>query len=257
MTISAEEIKAFAIDEGVDIVGVGDVKNVPNSEPLRPPQRLLPSATSVIVFGTAMLDGILDSGNWYVGSGQALTLYQELARIGYRIGRKLEKEGYKAVMVGPSDPHEISPETKGLVGEVSHKHCGYAAGIGIIGRNRLLVTKQHGPRLNLATVVTDAPLTPDPIMETDFCSGCRSCIDACPINAISDDEVVDTRACLRHVTLYDGGKAIRYITKILDKPVEEQVRALRDLEFYKYYHHMNFGLSYNCISCALECPIGK
>ena len=47
MTISADDLKAYAINEGADIVGIGDVKNVPDSEPLRPPQRLLPGATSV------------------------------------------------------------------------------------------------------------------------------------------------------------------------------------------------------------------
>ncbi len=70
------------------------------------------------------------------------------------------------------------------------------AGLGELGRMGLLMTPQLGPRVRIAVVTTNAPLTVDdrnydPSVE-DFCRKCLKCADACPVSAISknDKEVI-------------------------------------------------------------------
>jgi reductive dehalogenase len=63
------------------------------------------------------------------------------------------------------------------------------AGLGQLGRMGLLVTPKYGPRVRLAKVITDMPLTPnDPIDfgVTEFCDVCMLCAEECPSGAITD-----------------------------------------------------------------------
>jgi len=65
------------------------------------------------------------------------------------------------------------------------------AGLGEIGRLGLLITPTHGPRVRLAAVTTDLPLTPDeprPFGAQAFCRICRKCADCCPGQAIPRDD---------------------------------------------------------------------
>ena len=65
------------------------------------------------------------------------------------------------------------------------------AGLGEVGRNSLLITKEYGPRLRLGKIFTDLPLVTDrPIRfgVKEFCNICQRCSDACPPKAIPFDE---------------------------------------------------------------------
>jgi reductive dehalogenase len=62
------------------------------------------------------------------------------------------------------------------------------AGLGQLGRNGLLITPEHGPRVRLCKVFTDLPLEPDRPIEfglTDYCRSCNLCAEACEVDAIS------------------------------------------------------------------------
>jgi ferredoxin len=67
------------------------------------------------------------------------------------------------------------------------------AGIGWIGKNRLLITPDHGPRVALATVLTDAPLHPTAAtLPPDGCGPCNLCIRACPVLAYRTESFGET-----------------------------------------------------------------
>ena len=63
------------------------------------------------------------------------------------------------------------------------------AGLGEYGRNGLLITKDHGPRVRIGRIHTDMPLSHDQPVSfgvREFCtSTCRRCANACPPKAIS------------------------------------------------------------------------
>lgn len=63
-----------------------------------------------------------------------------------------------------------------------------AAGLGELGRNGLLITKEYGARVMLQAVIsTDLPLVPDSPPDLgveDFCKVCRKCAVTCPTNSI-------------------------------------------------------------------------
>jgi epoxyqueuosine reductase len=79
---------------------------------------------------------------------------------------------------------DISRTLPGLVGEFSHKTAATKAGLGWIGKNALLVAAGYGCGFRLASVLTDAPLTPGNAVTASRCGTCRACVDACPYGAI-------------------------------------------------------------------------
>ena len=54
------------------------------------------------------------------------------------------------------------------------------AGLGIIGKNRLLITQEHSSYVFLGSLITDSDLTPPPPMEIAHCENCGRCEKACP-----------------------------------------------------------------------------
>jgi reductive dehalogenase len=63
------------------------------------------------------------------------------------------------------------------------------AGLGELGRLGLLITPKYGPRVRLAKVITDMPLTTDvPIRfgVREFCEVCKLCATDCPSGAVTE-----------------------------------------------------------------------
>lgn len=63
------------------------------------------------------------------------------------------------------------------------------AGLGQYGRHGLLITPEFGPRVRIAKIFTDLPLTHDKPIDfgvTEFCNLCRRCSKGCPPKAIPD-----------------------------------------------------------------------
>jgi len=74
------------------------------------------------------------------------------------------------------------------------------AGLGVAGKNGLLVTMKNGPRVRLAAVFTDIVNLPfargNPHgWVRDYCESCNLCVEKCPVDAI----FMETK------TLADGG----------------------------------------------------
>jgi len=253
--LAAEDVKQLALEEGVELVGVAAVNTFPTSVPARPPQGVLPGAKSVIVYGIPMLLGSISS-NTRVATSHTNTVYHELNRIGYQVGRLLEEAGYRAATVGSFLPLEMSKETRGLVGDLSFRHAAVAAGLGVWSRCRLVLNTRWGPRVRYAAVVTDAPLASDSPLEEELCTDCDLCIRACPVGALSIEGTVDTIKCLLQLQQYGQAGFSRFLRDLVAKPIEEQQQALRESLFWNLYQHLAMGIDYECSRCLTACPVG-
>lgn len=110
--------------------------------------------------------------------------------ISLRIAGWIASKGYLALTI----PASLRIDLTKQIGHISHKAIAWAAGIGWIGRNGLLVNPIYGPRLRLGSVLTDMPLQPGKPMKNQ-CGECRACIDSCPSKALkySDFEYYPAR----------------------------------------------------------------
>lgn len=74
------------------------------------------------------------------------------------------------------------------------------SGIGWVGKNANLITKQSGSFYFLAEIICDLELIADH-ETTDHCGTCRKCIDACPTDAIVSDKIIDGSKCISYATI--------------------------------------------------------
>ncbi|MCL9808124.1 tRNA epoxyqueuosine(34) reductase QueG [Flavobacterium luminosum] len=74
------------------------------------------------------------------------------------------------------------------------------SGLGWIGKNSNLITKQVGSFYFIAELIVDLDLEYD-APTTDHCGSCTACIDACPTQAIVQPYVVDGSKCISYFTI--------------------------------------------------------
>ena len=74
------------------------------------------------------------------------------------------------------------------------------SGLGWIGKNTNLISKNVGSFFFLCEIIVDIELDYD-YSTTDHCGTCTACIDACPTNAIVEPYKVDGSRCISYLTI--------------------------------------------------------
>lgn len=182
-----EKVKSQTLEMGADFVGIAPRSRFEYAPEWSHPKNLLPDFHSVIVFGIAMNRGTLEA--WFSKSNRRAQVLadkwalQEVERISFHLSRWLEKQGFKSLFIAQNGHYNVYRGRP----DFSHKHAAVAAGLGNLGCSSLLVHPQFGAAVHLCSVITEAELTPDPMMdnESDPCIDCNACLDICPTRAIS------------------------------------------------------------------------
>lgn len=174
----------------IELIGVASVQTSTSRELRDRAGALLPKAKSAVIFGkeiyrevVSLLKPSKQAGE--AESGELLRVHSDylngrLNRAVHELSILFRQEGYPSLplpAVAPSDQ-------RFLTALLSYKHVAELAGLGTLGRHSLLVTPEFGPRVRLACLLTEASLDPSPMIESDHCSNCDACIQACPAGAI-------------------------------------------------------------------------
>ncbi len=88
---------------------------------------------------------------------------------------------------------------------LAEKALAMRAGLGFVGKNRLLTNSKFGSFLLFGELITNMPLKSDKPIERQECGNCRKCIDACPTGALTEDGF-DARRCISYLTIEHKGR---------------------------------------------------
>lgn len=84
---------------------------------------------------------------------------------------------------------------------VLEKSWAQKSGLGWVGKNGNLITKNDGSFFFIATLITDLELDTDDPFVKDYCGTCTRCIDTCPTEAILPGKVIDGSKCISYFTI--------------------------------------------------------
>ena len=89
------------------------------------------------------------------------------------------------------------------------------SGLGWIGKNTNLISKEFGSFVFIGELIIDLDLEYDHSIK-DYCGTCTKCIDACPTKAITPYQV-DARKCISYLTIEKKGD---FSNEVKDKWIE-------------------------------------
>ncbi|GFH42157.1 epoxyqueuosine reductase [Lactococcus hodotermopsidis] len=105
------------------------------------------------------------------------------------------------------------------------------AGIGFIGKNGLVISKEFGSYMFLGELVTNLNLAPDRPVTYD-CGDCNHCVTSCPTSALNGDSTMNAKRCLSFQTQTTGQLAEEFRVKMKN-------------------------VIYGCDICQIACPYNK
>ncbi len=162
------------------------------------PTKLLPGCRSVIILAV----NYLPKNDTPAPSGEK----SRVAR--YAQGRDYHKVlGRKLKAVAGWLEECSNSESRAFVdtGPVLERAWAEQAGLGWIGKNANLLTREMGSWLLLGEILSTAELQADPGPHADFCGSCTACLEACPTDAIVEPGVVDSNLCISYWTIEHRG----------------------------------------------------
>jgi ferredoxin len=198
-----DDITKMAEGESIPVLGFGPASTMADERPGHRPEDLLPGAQTLICFGLPVPQGVYQTPTYTleaVWRSQNLN-YRRLDTLSMRVAALLEDDGARAVPIYGCLPMGVN-ERGQVVGYLNQIQMGRATGIGVMGKNGLLIHSRYGARLMLGGVVTTADLPEGhyPDIDEPGCSpDCRICADVCPVQAISiEKKRVRIMTCLGH-----------------------------------------------------------
>ena len=124
-------------------------------------------------------------------------------------------------------------EYKGMVdtGALVDTAVAQRAGIGFLGKNGLVISKEYGSYMFLGELITNLEIEPD--QPVDYgCGDCTRCLTSCPTSCLLGDGSMNAKRCLSFQT---------------------QDKGVMDLEFRKKIKTVIYG----CDICQICCPYNK
>lgn len=197
-------VKALAREAGADLVGVASMDRFAHAPADLHPHAVLPDAESVIVIGCRMLRGALKSIEagtyWQAYNCDSYQYINEILapRILRDLNLFLEDRGYTSLPLHnpflPNAGRPVRPGAPAPDSTMSMRVLGVAAGLGELGRSKLFLSREFGPRNRIFGLLTDAVLAPDPLVPPGtICDDCGLCSKACPPDAIPQERSVRIR----------------------------------------------------------------
>jgi len=176
-------------------------------------REMLPGAKTIIIMAQELFPEVIRHLNSKGYRGE-LTLRDAYNSHTSLVSGRLNWQTYRAIKALHHAGYHGFPLADGpfdarfLKGSISYPHLATLAGLGYRGWHSFLITPEYGPRLRLAGVLTDAPLTatkPDHTEES-YCAKCSgACTKICPSGAIKipvDGETyhIDQYACSTYLS---------------------------------------------------------
>lgn len=194
--IDSSGVKHLLRDLGADLCGIAPAERFDGAPAGFRPTDIYEECRSVVVFARKVPGECLFASNCVPYTHVNALVTREVDDLTLAATRVLEEQGIGAVPIPTDDPYEHwEPERAYGRAILSLRHAGQLAGLGVLGRNTLLINERYGNMIQIGAVLLNAELQADPLARYEVCPPrCRLCLDSCPPAAL-DGQTVDQGLC--------------------------------------------------------------
>lgn len=173
------EIKEQLLVQGASLVGFCELEKSPLVD--------FPELKYAVSIAIKLSDAVIKT----IKDRPSISYFHHYRTVNFRLDQlalscvlRLEKGGYQAFPIGASQSDNTVDKNL-FTGVFQHKTAARLSGLGYVGKNALLITKEYGSKVRFCTVLTDCPLQRDRDLLPDLCDDCLLCVKSCPAGAIS------------------------------------------------------------------------
>lgn len=193
--LDSADVRRILHEEGADLCGIAPVDRFAEAPRGFHPLDIYEDCHSVVAFARRVPGGSLAAQSRVPYSRANDQVTAEVDSITFRAALRLEEAGMRCAVIPTDDPYEHwEAERSHGRGILSLRHAGMLAGLGVLGRNTLLITERYGNMVQLGAILTDAELEGDSLADYETCApDCGLCIEACPAWALDGTTVEQSR----------------------------------------------------------------
>jgi epoxyqueuosine reductase QueG len=194
--MNSNDIKKIVLEQGADICGIAPIIRFAGAPEGFHPTDIFERCKSVIVFAKKLPVGANQALSCIPYSYMNEIITRQVDALTFNLCLNFERTGIYVVPIPSDDPYEywLGYEKYGRA-ILSLCHADYLAGLGVMGKNTLLINDKFGNMIQLVAILTDLELEGDPIAEYEGCLiYCTICLDVCPVDTL-DEETVNQKSC--------------------------------------------------------------
>ncbi len=243
---------------GADDVGFVDLETPGLAGQRGNVQRVLPWARTVMVFVRRLNRHAIRAPLRSLSSAEFTESAHDVKAIIHRTIRDLESQGIRAVGVSGLFPMEFG-RTDGPPFVLQLKYLAEAAGLGVMGKNRMVLHPRFGADIYLGAVVLDGCVeTCDQPLAASPCLDCNLCAVTCPTGAIARDGHFDFGSCMTHNYREKTTGFVEWVHTLADsRNRRDYRRRVSDAETLSWWQSLGYDANTHCDYCVAVCPAGE
>lgn len=276
--MNIDDLERVAQHLGVDRLAVASIVDVDPQLPENLRLSLISTQmTRVVVLARHMPNGVMwaeHPGTKQYAAARSLKMLGEAA---VHLAAAIEEAGATAMALAPvaidfesRGSGELAPAGQG---PLAARVAAVQSGLGTFGLNTMVLTRDYGPRVHFAALLTDLALPAGQPLDSELCLGleaCGRCAAICPQQAIplrapqgaplAATRGLDAPACCRGTQPFGADAFAGYLSTVFASPdrdtVNKLIRHRTTGELWQEAAFLKEGAYTACMRCEDVCPVG-
>ena len=182
--LDADWLKELVISAGADDVGLVEIERPELADQHSDLLTIYSRTKTLVSFVCKLNRENIRCVSRSVSDLEFLQTFHETNIVARKVVRRLSTQGIGALNYSSGFPMDLN-KWPGKMWPVSHKPIAVAAGMGHMGRNRMVIHPRFGNFIVVDTILIDREVSEyDHPLDYNPCLECNLCVSVCPVGAI-------------------------------------------------------------------------